>query len=101
MKDGYSATIQLAEQQPEFTDGVGNICKWLDVVKDCYEMTQKTNEFAGAWIANKGWFPSLRTLVKYGILEKTDTSRGGRRAYYIMPDRDGVGKALKELGYLR
>lgn len=100
MSNGYKGTISLAKENPNFRDPHGNICDWLTVVKSCYEVSEKTKEFAGSWIANKGWFPSLRTLAKYGIVEKTDTTRGGRRAYYIMPDRDGVRKALKKLGYL-
>lgn len=43
------------------------------------------------------WFPGLRVFVSYGILQKTSSSRGGRRAYYIMPDVEGVKKALQEL----
>ncbi len=102
MSDGYTGTKQLAMKQPEFRDPHGNIGNWLKVVKGCYEEADKTKEFAGAWIKDiVGWFPSLRTLAKYGIVVKTRTRRGGRRAYYIMPDRDGVGRALKELGYLK
>jgi hypothetical protein len=100
MSNGYGGTIRLAKENPNFKDPLGNIGDWLIVVKTCYDVSEKTKEFAGSWIANKSWFPSLRTLAKYGIVEKTDTTRGGRRAYYIVPDRDGVGKALKELGYL-
>src|SRR5262249_31740115 len=37
----------------------------------------------------------------YGILEKVgETARGGRRAYYQMPNREGVERALRELGAL-
>ena len=42
------------------------------------------------------WIPNLRILVSYGLLEKSGPStRGGRRAYYRMPDRPGVEKALE------
>ncbi len=100
MSKGYDGTIRLAKEKSTFKDPHGNIVDWLFVVKNCYELSEKIKEFAGSWVAKKGWFPSLRTLAKYGIVEKTETTRSGRRAYYIMPDRDGVGKALKELGYL-
>jgi hypothetical protein len=30
-------------------------------------------------------------------LKKVDTARGGRRAYYVIPDIEGVEKALQEL----
>ena len=59
--------------------------------------------FAGAWVvdelARRGhgrWVPNLRLLVSYGLLEKSGSStRGGRRAYYRMPDRVGVAKAME------
>jgi hypothetical protein len=67
---------------------------------------KRAGEFASSWVANKlraenkveKWFLGLRTLVKYGILEKTETVRAGRRAYYRMPDPEGVKRALDELG---
>jgi len=83
------------------TDGYNGV-KRLPIVKECYDAANRYVEFAGAWVAGKiGWFPGLRLLVKYGILQKEGESvRGGRRAYYTMPDRSGVEKALHELGYL-
>jgi hypothetical protein len=59
-------------------------------------------EFAGAWVVNElarrgsaRWIPNLRILVSYGLLEKSGPStRGGRRAYYRMPDRVGVERAI-------
>lgn len=47
------------------------------------------------------WLPGLRTLVAYGILSRKGTAKGGRRAYYSMPDLEGVEKALRELGFLK
>jgi len=44
------------------------------------------------------WKPGLRLLVAYGLLEKSgESTRGGRRAYYRMPDRTGVEEALAAL----
>jgi len=44
------------------------------------------------------WQPGLRRLVAYGLLEKVgESTRGGRRAYYRMPDRPGVEEALKKI----
>ncbi len=60
-------------------------------------------EFAGAWALNEAkksgveWFPNLRPLVSYGILRRTDVARGGRRAYYLMEDIEGVRSALLEV----
>jgi hypothetical protein len=43
----------------------------------------------------------LRILETYGILKKEgETVRGGRRAYWSMPDIEGVKIALLELGYI-
>jgi hypothetical protein len=92
MLSSYVAVKALANKHPE----------WLDVVRACYDQANQTQEFAGAWVRRRlgHWFPSLRTLARYGILEKVDTSRGGKRAYYRMPDREGVEKAMQELGIL-
>ncbi len=63
-------------------------------------------EFAGSWVISeleqqtdgRVWLPGLRTLAVYGLIEKSGPStRGGRRAYYRMPDRAGVELAIDEL----
>jgi hypothetical protein len=44
------------------------------------------------------WFPNLRILVGYGLVEKVGaTTRSGRRAYYRMPHRLEIERALEEL----
>jgi len=92
MSSSYEGVMLLAEQRPV----------WLDVVKTCYMEAAETDRFAGAWVFWRlgRWFPSLRTLVCYGVLEKVSTSRGGRRAYYRMPRREEVRRALRDLGML-
>lgn len=94
----YSGVKRLAKEHP----------KWIPIVEECLECAKKYVEFAGSWVLNgvkkkKGikWFPGLRTLAAYGILKRTDVTRGGRRAYYIMPDIEGTKKALQELGLLK
>jgi len=95
----YDGVKRLSEERPD----------WIPIVMECLECAQKYNRFAGSWVLSglaekrkeKVWKPGLRTLVAYGILEKVLTSRGGRRAYYIMPDLEGVKKALAELGFLK
>ena len=79
---------------------------WLKIVKACYEEAKASNggRFAGAWVRHKvgGWFPGLKKLEREGILKKEgESTRGGRRAYYIMPDPNGVQKALHELRLLK
>ncbi|MCL5006888.1 MAG: hypothetical protein M1153_01975 [Patescibacteria group bacterium] len=98
-EDSYTGTKRLA----------GDLGKeWLGVVKACLEATGRFHgEFAGAWVwqdmkekmggENERPFPNLKPLVSYGILQKTGSSRGGRRAYYVMPDKEGVERALREL----
>jgi len=95
----YAGVKRLAEERPD----------WIPIVKECLECAQKYKEFAGSWVLRgleektkkKVWKPGLRTLVAYGILKKIDTSRSGRRAYYIIPDPEGVSKALQELGLIK
>jgi len=95
MLSGYNAVKRLARERPD----------WLQIVAACLQEAKETKgEFAGAWVLAKAnkmgirWFPNLRLLVGYGILKHEDTTRGGRRAYYTMPDAEGVEKALKEFG---
>lgn len=94
-KQGYEAVVQLLRDNPG----------WFPVVAAALEEAQtiKSNRFAGAWILERAkkhgvqWIPNFRKLVSYGILQKDgESSRGGRRAYYTMPDIIGVEKALKE-----
>ncbi len=93
MFSAYEGVKGLAKEHPD----------WLRVVKGCYDLAPEYEKFAGAYVVDKvGWFPSLRLLVRYGILMKVgETVRDGRRAYYSMPDRQGVGRALRQLGVLR
>jgi hypothetical protein len=98
--------MRLAKEHPRsepsswYPDGID----WLRVVKGCYEeaLTIKGSPFAGAWVeARVGWFPGLKMLATYGIVKKSgETVRAGTRAYWIMPDIEGVESALRELNYL-
>jgi hypothetical protein len=91
--EGYIRTKRFLRDHPN----------WLDVLRACLSEAARTkSEFAGAWVLNEAkkhgrdWFPNLRPLVSYGLLERTDVTRGGRRAYYIFRDIDGVNSALVE-----
>ena len=81
---------------------------WLPVVRAACAQAREAEpyggEFAGSWVLQKmkdqtgepAWRPGLRLLVAYGIIEKSgESTRGGRREYYRMPDRAGVEEALK------
>lgn len=93
--NGYQGVIRLLNDHPD----------WAPVVVAALECAATTKGgFAGAWVLKiakrRGvpWIPGLRKLVAYGILVKDGQStRGGRRAYYIMPDMDGVERALSEM----
>jgi hypothetical protein len=91
------AVQRLASEHPE----------WLPVLEAAVAVAANVEghggEFAGAWVVDElgrrgapRWIPNLRILVSYGLLEKSGPStRGGRRAYYRMPDRAGVERALE------
>ncbi len=94
--NGYEAVIQLFREYPN----------WMPIVLAAFEEASevKSSRFAGAWVLERAkkhgvhWVPNLKKLVAYGILQKEgDSSRGGRRAYYSMPDKDGVQKAINEI----
>jgi hypothetical protein len=91
--------------------------EWLPIVKVCCDMARQYGRFAGRWVINRAgqlgiplvmkifepevyWLPSLKLLVGYGILKHEFSTRRKRRAYYTMPDREGVEKALRELEVL-
>lgn len=106
MLSSYSGVKKLIFEHPD----------WAPIVIVCFEYSRRFGQFAGKWVLQelkrsgwKGlkykdsivpWFPGLRLLVGYDILKHEDTTRGGRRAYYSMPDPAGVEKALRELGLL-
>ena len=95
--DPVHAIQRLGREHPE----------WLPVLEAAIAVAASVEpnggEFAGAWVVDElgrrgspRWIPNLRILVSYGLLEKSGPStRGGRRAYYRMPDREGVEKALE------
>jgi SOS-response transcriptional repressor LexA len=94
---GYVATVRLLHDDPN----------WAPIVAAALEKAKALNGsgMAGAWVLalakERGilWLPNLRKLVSYGILEKEgESTRGGRRAYYTMPDIQGVQEAMDEMG---
>jgi hypothetical protein len=91
------AVRRLAVEHPE----------WMAVLEAAVAVAERSEplggEFAGAWVLDEvrahggpSWFPNLRILASHGLLEKSGAStRGGRRAYYRMPDRDAVARAVE------
>ena len=95
--------MRLANERPD----------WLPVLEAACEQARKAEpyggEFPGSYVLqelarrtkNTAWFPGLRLLVGYGLIEKSGPStRGGRRAYYRMPDREGVERALQSIAHV-
>jgi hypothetical protein len=94
MRTGFSAVMRLAQERPDLIPAVKLSLKWADAAEPY------GGEFAGAWVVQElgRWLPGLRTLRAAGIIEKSgDSTRGGNRSYYRMPDRDGVRQALMDL----
>ena len=92
--------MRLAQEQPDWVPVLQAACNWAQKAEPF------GGEFAGSYVLQElknmtgqpAWVPGLRRLVAYGLLEKSgDSTRGGRRAYYRMPDRTGIEEALEEL----
>ena len=95
-QNSYEAVVAMLREHPH----------WRGVVVAALEeaRTIKSDRFAGAWVLERAkkqgvqWVPNLRKLVAYGILTKEgDSTRGGRRAYYSMPDTANVERALNDV----
>lgn len=92
--------MRLASERPD----------WIPVLRAAASRARKSEpyggEFAGHWVIRdlqeqsgvKLWLPGLRLLVTYRLIEKSgDSTRGGRRAYYRMPNRVAIESALRKL----
>ena len=95
------AVSALVNERPEWIPVLEAACAVADRVEPY------GGEFAGAWVIDelerrsgrRTWFPNLRVLVSYGLIEKAgESSRGGRRAYYRFAAKESVKKALEHLG---
>ena len=98
---GLQSVLALAEEHPG--------PRWLRVVRAAHTVSERIegSAFAGAWVLSElqrsgdlDPRPGLRVLQRFGIIEKVgESTRGGNRAYYTMPDPDSVDAALRRLGY--
>jgi hypothetical protein len=84
---------------------------WLPILRAACTVAGRIDpgaQIAGSWVlqeyarvtpggtTNK---PGLRRLVSYGLMESTGvTSRGGKRAYYVIPHRAEIERLLDEVG---
>ena len=95
LMSGYDRTMQLARE--------GNSLG-LGLLRQCYDWVLKhgrEQSFTARWVLGGIPVLNLRTLKAKGILKRVGLSRGGHRAYYVMVDPDGVGRALHVLGPAR
>ena len=100
MQDARQNVMRLAYEYPD----------WVPVLRAACAQARKSEpyggQFAGSWVLKElqeqtgdpAWRPGLRRLVAYGLLVKVgESTRGGRRAYYQMPDRAEIERILNEM----
>ena len=96
--------MRTREQVRRFVMDFPDSVTGLEVTREVAAEHEAWQQFAGADVnrrllaAGLRPFPNLRMLAGYGLLVKVgDSTRGGRRAYWWMPERDEVDRALAEL----
>lgn len=102
MSDIQNAVARLASERPD----------WLPVLQAACVVARRSEphggRFAGGWVlaefaqqtGMRQWRPGLRRLVAYGLFEKAgESTRGGSRAYYRMPDRKEVERVYAKVVY--
>jgi len=100
---GYQGVMKLAKDPNVFSNYGWRKIDWLKITRACYDeaVRLKGESFPGSAVAYKaGWFPGLNKLRRYGIVERDDKLSNERETWWIMPDLNGVARALHELGYL-
>lgn len=95
--DTKAQVRRFAMELPYLVDG-------LETTLQVANEHEQWQQFAGAEVnrrllsAGLTPFPNLRVLAGYELLVKVgQTTRGGRRAYWWMPDREGVDNGLAEV----
>jgi hypothetical protein len=83
----------------------------LIAILACVELADELGSeqpLAGEWILDRVrvkipdfGIPNFKPFVRKGVLTRVSGSRGGKRAYYLMADRDGSKLALVDRGVLR
>jgi hypothetical protein len=101
---GYDAVMEVARTQR---------ASWLQVIRDCHDLLARQQENGNASHVDTKWlrmstgrrYPALTPLVKWNVIEeKVWRDAAGNvlpksgRLFYEMPDLEGVGRALDELG---
>jgi hypothetical protein len=87
--------LRLAMENPQWL-------RALEVACDVATENQAWQQFAGTYVIQRLLgedgleLPNLTPLVGYGLLVRVGSARRGKRAYYWMPDVEGVREALAE-----
>lgn len=96
---GYKAVMHLSRELDGPTQKY-----WFEIINICLKEHARTGgDFAGAWVFNDALkqglrgFNNLRPLSSRGVISKIHLSRKGQRAYYTIPDVEGVKTAMKDL----
>jgi hypothetical protein len=97
--DVQQLVMRLANERPEWIPILDAACEWAKKTE------ANDGDFAGAWVFNEllrrkqpCLISNLRPLVGYGLLVKSgESTRGGNRAYYKMPQREAIERALDQL----
>jgi len=87
----YLVTKKLLEEERD----------WMTILTACVQLSEENGVFWGNAALNRAqqWDRSLVRLRTLGILERVDKgTRNNHTASYRMPDRDGVKRALAEIG---
>jgi hypothetical protein len=91
MKSAYESTKQFLQEFPN----------WTPIIVACVQLADESGDFASSAVNNRAQLRGfiLVPLRESGILERTgDSIHRGHNAIYRMPDREGVKRALIEMG---
>lgn len=97
LSSGREAVKRLAAEQPEWVPAVRAALTLAESGRDVFPGASIVGELRRQQAA-RTWYPNFRPLATYGVVEKAGRStRGGSRAYYRIPDLEGVRQGLRDL----
>jgi len=74
---------------------------WAPIIAACVQLSEESGDFASSAVNNRAQLQGfiLVPLVEFGIIERTgDSVHRRHNAIYRMTDREGVKRALIEMG---
>lgn len=91
--DPHPGVLKLSREQPPV---------WIWATMAAYLCARRGNGFfAGSYVLREAgtWLPGITMLRRYGIVVKDgESTRGGHRAWYRLPEAEKVAAALCSLG---